>query len=110
MLCGHADSERNCCGRGRHVFNNDDFSESIICIDFLHFAEVNGKVVWLLSYMLEQIQGWGGDGKRELELQGVVQQIALPQQSCWACRLLSMLVKHEVATSGGRPASPTSRD
>ena len=34
---------------GGHVFNYDDFSELTVCIDFLQFAVVDSKVVWLLS-------------------------------------------------------------
>ena len=49
VLHGHADGGRNHHERGRRVFNDDDFSESIVCIDFLHFAVVNCEVVWSVS-------------------------------------------------------------
>ena len=49
VLRGRADGGRSRRRRGRRVFNYDDFSELTVCINFLQFAVVDGKVEWSLS-------------------------------------------------------------
>ena len=55
VLHGCDDSGRNHHKRGQHVFNDNEFSESSICINFLHFAVAHRLLVWFLAFV--------GDGR-----------------------------------------------